>query len=288
MFQLKHFGIVALIVLAGFFIFKKRVTQGSASAKKLSVDEPDQNQSEITYQKEAGAFNPIAYSQEITANRKRIYTNRILGLKTLNLKKSQGKVSIPFEFVPRKVWCQGGDLDTIRYATSREDAKEVLISLETMGTNQVREGFHVSHEDLLKGLTHTFTVDEDHGKKSLSLAICSDRKKTGSCKKAQVINQTQLNAKLGAKSNQLEGDFLFYFQHLLFDGNSVQTYRSDVFTSQYKKSLNDYLSNAKVDSEESKEAWQRNKTIRSNPVDISNGKIRLSLPYNDPRCLPGN
>lgn len=285
--QMKHLAIAAVIIVLGFLIFRKRSSQLAAPAYKANVASTDTGTA-ILSEENGEKFDKAAYAQDVLSMRKKAFAARALGLKTLSLTKTKGKVAIPFEFIPRKVWCQGGDLDTIKYAVTKQNSKEVLISLESLSGDSVSEGLHVSHENFIKGFSHTFMVKDSSSLKSLSLSICTDRKKSGSCKKAQVMSQAKLNSALGEKSNQLAGEFLFYFQHLLFNGDTVQAYRSDVFDAHYKKSLASYLDKVDVSKDEVQKAWKLNNTIKSNPLDVRGGKIVLSLPYNDPRCAPGN
>lgn len=286
-FQVKHVLIAAAIVAFVFLAIRVRKTQ-MVQAAKPEVEEKIDSAPVLLDNKATDNFNKDAYERELIQYRKKVHNIRALGLKSLTLTKVKGKVSIPFEFVPKKVWCQGGDIDTIRYATSKTSAKEVLIALETMGSNKVSETLRVSVDNLVAGFEHTFLLDGGVGDKSLSLSICTDRKKTNSCKKANVIDQNTLNNTLGANFNQTDKDYLFYFQHLIYNGESVQTYRSDMFHSDFKKKLSGFLEKADVDKDESDRAWKLNRTIKSNPVDIVKGKIVLSLPYNDPRCMPSN
>lgn len=286
-FQVKHIAIAVGISLVVFLLFKVRSSQMSQSAEPL-IEKPLGNEPIIFENSVSENFDKQAYGRELIDIRKKAHATRSLGIKSLVLTKSKGKIRIPFEFVPQKLWCQGGDIDTIRYATSKTNAKEVLITLESLGNSKVKESLKVSVDNLIAGFTHTFAVDAGIKDSSLSLSICTDRKKTGSCKKASVVDQAALNNALGAASNRTTKDFLFYFQHLLYSGGKLQTYSNDNFTADYRKRLNSFLNKSDVDKDEIERAWQLNKKIRSNPVNIVNGKIVLSLPYNDPRCMPGN
>lgn len=287
-FQVKHVAIALSVIALAYFAFRKRSEHLAFQSKTTSPAPVQDNIPEILPEQSNQGFNKDAYAKEIQASRRKIHGERVLGIKSLRVKRVKGDIQIPFEFSARKVWCQGGDLDTIRYAVSAKDSEEVLISLESMKSDKVKESLYVSSDKLRAGFQHVFKIDDDTPKGSLALSICLDRKKSKSCKKAQVLDQKTLNDKIAANSNKADGDYLFYFQHILFDGQTIQSYRSDVYSARFKKNLLAYLSKADVPSEISQRAWKMNGTIKSNPLDIVDGKIKLTLPYNDPRCVPGN
>lgn len=278
---------IVILVLAGFFVFKKKSSMGPASSTATAEKKPEIKTEPTILNGSGLTQNSAAFANEMLAARRGVAVKSAIGLKSAQLKTAGGKVLIPFDFIPHKLWCQGGDIDTMKYASSSRTEKEFLISLESMDGKQVNEGVHVSLNDLYKGISHVFKVSASTSTKSLALRICADKKKRGTCSSAKVIDQTTLNENMGATGEKPKEDYVFYFQHMILAKDKIQTYRSDVFTDNFKKSVTQFMTQEKVDSKDLQWAFRTTKIIRSNPPDIMDGKIRLTLPYNDPRCMAG-
>jgi hypothetical protein len=232
------------------------------------------------------AIDPKAYQAELDSQRAKLGAASALGLTSLDLKLDDGAFPVPFAFVPKKVWCQGGDLDTMKYAIPKADAQEVLISLEPMSGGK-GDAVYTSLNQLQKGFDHIFKLKPADGAQSYGLYICADSKKARSCKGKTLTSHDKMSDELANRTAKSpKKDYVFYFQHMILDKNTIETYKSSDFTDGFKNQIGDYLKGQKgVSPNDFHAAWKLSNTTRSVPAEVVDGKILLSLPYNDPRCL---
>ncbi len=228
------------------------------------------------------------YQEELNRSRAQFARARALGLKSLEFKDSGDTVSIPLIFSPKKIWCQGGDLDTMRYAAKAETSKEFVISLEAIGRPGKHPFVRVSLKELYAGLKYTFSVPRPKESIAYGLFICSDNKQDNSCQRKNAKTHAELSAQLAQDPNRAKSiDQIFYFQNLILDAKKLESYRSNEFGADFQKSIGSHLNKKGINAADFQTAWKLNSTIKSSPSDIRAGKIVLSLPYNDPRCTLG-
>lgn len=280
---MKTLSIVACFV-AGFFLIRS-----FTKSKPVEPVHPEPSQSVTVVSKQSSDpeqnLSKAAYAKEV-ANRRAVFMKKDkLGIKTLPLKAKGGEFSIPFEIVPKPLWCQGGDLDTMSYAIDAVSANNILLTIEDTDGGNVMSSRTTSIQELYKGVKHTFKVKVPSSISSLAFYICSDLKKTGKCQTKKVSKPTALATELAdLDSKAKKTDHVFYFQHLFLDNNSIDIFRNDDFTSGYRKLMASYLKAVKADVATFEKDWKTGDTIRSNPLDILNGKVILTLPHNDKRC----
>ncbi len=280
---MKTLSIVACII-AGFFLIRsyfkakpsdpiEAVPSQAVTVVSKQSSDPEQN------------LDKAAYAKQV-ANRRAIFLKKDkLGIKTLPLKAKGGEFSIPFELIPKPLWCQGGDLDTMGYAIDAVSVNNILLNIEDTDNGDVLSSRSTSIQELYKGVRHTFKVQAPSKLSSLGFYICSDLKKSGKCQTKKVSKPTALATELAdLDSKAKKTDHVFYFQHLFLNQNSVGIFRNDDFTPSYKKMMSSYLKAVKADVATFEKDWKTGDTLRSNPFDIQNGKVILTLPHNDKRC----
>ena len=224
---------------------------------------------------------------EMTEKRAQLGMIRMLGLKTLEFKNQGETISIPLSFIPKKIWCQAGDLDTLKHVAKNRSDKEFVISLEAIGRAQDKNPFvRVSLNELYQGADFTFTMPRPKDPVPYGLYICSDFKKQNACQHKSAESHAEISAELGKKSdNPLTIDNIFYFQQIIVSNKKAEAYRSNDYSDSFKKSMRESLVNKQgITPADFKTAWEMNSTMKSTPADVKEGKIILSLPYNDPRC----
>ncbi|RZA12996.1 MAG: hypothetical protein EOP10_30490 [Proteobacteria bacterium] len=224
--------------------------------------------------------------KEVDSLRAKESSDMKLGIKKFPLKEINGRYDIAFQFTARKIWCQGGDLDTIKHAVNSSSDPSVLIALEPQEAGKGAI-LRTSVLQLFAGLTHKFSIPVASGL-SYALSICSDMKKEGTCRGKTVKTHSEINSALAEEKTDRKAspiDYLFYFQHLVLDKSFLYSYRSDNASEGYLNLIAEYFKeHSSVGELEMKKAFKNSKITRSAPADISGGRILLELPVNDPRC----
>lgn len=280
----KHVLVVVAVVGLGFIALKirpKKMTSKAPAREASVADEPAIQELPL---EDIKPHDSKAYKEEVARKRVRFAARALLGLKSLELKETDGFLNIPFVFTPEKVWCQGGDLDTMKFVSKNIVANDILISLEPSG-NEKGDSLRTSVAALYKGLEYTFKVKPGSAR-SYGLYICSDTKNEKSCKNKTLKTHEAMTNEVSAADGSAKDDYIFYFQHVVFDKNSLEVYRSNDASDEFKKSIETYLTKQKsIDTHEFQTAWKVSKVIRSNSADVEDGRLHLILPYNDPRCM---
>lgn len=275
--------IAGSVLVLGYLALK---TQSTKEAPTLPTKEAVQTPQNLIIEtpREPKAYDTEAYTKEVKRVRAQAAARTLLGLKTLELKEENGLLTIPFRFTPRKLWCQGGDLDMMKYASNNITANEILISLEPTSGGK-GDYVRTSVAALYNGLEGSFKLNAG-SKQSYGLYICSDDKKGTSCKGKAVASAAGMTEELAKAGNSPKKSYIFYFQHVVLDKRGLETYKSDDPTDEFKKSIGTYLNKQKdLDSSEFEAAWKVSKVIRSTPSDVYDGRLQLSLPYGDTRCM---
>lgn len=235
--------------------------------------------------KESKPYDSKAHKAQVARKRAQYAARALLGLKSLELKEVDGLLRIPFRFTPHKVWCQGGDLDTMKYASKDLSANEILISLEPNGSGK-GDFLRTSVAALYNGVEHTFKLQPGSSPQIYGLYICSDSKQGKSCKNKSLKSHAEISNDVSNANGSSKNNYIFYFQPVVFDKNSLEVYKSDDASDAFKDSIEAYLEKQKgIDSSELKAAWKVSKVIRSSSPEVQGGRLQLSLPYNDPRCM---
>ncbi|WP_141731962.1 hypothetical protein [Oligoflexus tunisiensis] len=226
------------------------------------------------------------YQEELNRQRAQSAQARELGLKTLPLKPRGDTISIPLSFVPQKIWCQGGDLDTIKYATKNDRAKDLLITLEGIDRGGKNPFVRTSLQQLTQGANYTFTLPRPSEATAYGLYICSDSQKENSCQRKNLQTHASLSEQLAENPDAARAaDRIFFFQNLVIDGSRVEAWRTDDFSHEFQRSISNHLLKKGLSASEVQTAWKTSSTLKSAPIAIRKDRIVLSLPYNDPRCL---
>lgn len=281
----KHIIIVGAVIVLGIIVFKKRskkiLTDPAATqAIRSSEEAPLQELS----QEEPKSYDPKAYKAEVARMRAKYASRAMLGLKSMDLKEKDGLLQIPFRFIPQKIWCQAGDLDTMKRLSKDPSANEFLISLEPSGGGK-GDFLRTSVLALYKGIEHTFKL-KPSSSHSYGLYICLDGGKGTSCKDKPLKTHSAISAEVANAKDTAKTDYIFYYQHVIFDKNSLEVYKSEDASDDFKKSIASYLKEQKdIDSAEFQAAWNVSKITGSSSADVQGERLQLSLPYNDPRCM---
>lgn len=274
---------LALLVLVSiaFKSCPKRTTSNPSAPAAAPSDEPVFQEAAT----EPEAYDSKAYEAELTRSRAQYAARALLGLKSMDLKESNGLLKVPFRFTPRKLRCQGGDLDTMKYASKDPGAKEILISLEPSDTGR-GDFMRTSLSSLYGGVEHTFSLKPSSDAQSYGLYICSDSMNATSCKGKTLKSHAAMSEEFAKKSPSSKNDFIFYFQHVVLDKSGLEIYASEDWSEDFKKSIGSYLTKQKdLSASEFESAWKVSQVIRSTSADIRDGRLQLSLSYNDPDCM---
>ncbi len=277
-------GVLGLGIVAVLFQSKRQEHQQMA-AETPPVAESKGNQVQVLATNQP-VVDVRKYQEELNRERAQHARARELGLKSMPLKDKGDTITIPLAFVPEKVWCQGGDLDTMKYASRNDRAKEFIITLEGIDRGGKHPFVRTSLEELYKGVNYSFTIPRPKEATAYGLYICSDSRKENSCQRKSMMSHAKLSEQLAENPDKTRAeDRVFYFQNLVIDGKSVESYRTDDFSNEFQKSISGHLLKKGLSASEVQAAWKTNSTLKSAPVEIRKDKIVLSLPYNDPRCI---
>lgn len=281
----EHMLIAAAVVVLGMIAFKMRSKKMASKATTAEVDLPSEGTPlQGLYQAEPTAYDSKAYKAEVAQMRAQFAAKTMLGLESMELKEENGLIRIPSQFIPRMVWCQGGDLDTMKYASKDVGADEFLISLEPNNGGK-GDSLRTNLAALYKGIEHTFKV-KPRSARSYGLYICSDSKNAASCKDKTLKTHAEIGKEAAQAKDSARKDYIFYYQHVLLDKNNLEVYKSNNTSEEFKKSIENYLRKRKgIDTAEFQTAWKVSNVMRSASPDVRDGRLRLTLPYNDPRCM---
>ncbi|RZA25860.1 MAG: hypothetical protein EOP10_05575 [Proteobacteria bacterium] len=277
-------GFAVLLVL--YFVFRRK------NPELTPVENKSRKTTEVTPNRTV-AIKPLPIQAE-NSQPSQSQVNRLrakeasevrLGVRKFSLRGMNGKYSIPFAFTPRKLWCQGGDLDTMKHALNGDSSSVILATLGPMNGSGKGDTFRTNLANLFRGFTHSFEIKEGE-EGSYGLTICSDQKGTKSCKGKSLMSHSMIADQAAAHdSGAAAQDYIFYFQHLIVAKKQLYAYRSDEASLKYKSEIGNYLqSEAGLSAEALVNAWKISSTSRSSPLEVEGGKIKLSLPYNDPNC----
>jgi|GEM_PF-4790544 len=133
-FRLEYILLGSVVLGLGYYFLKRKTSNPqSLSAESAQETPPPTQAAQVQILNSAEAQVVVKkYQEELNQQRAQFAQIRMLGIKSLNLKGKGDTVSIPLVFAPKKIWCQGGDLDTMRYAAKSDKNKDFLITLETI------------------------------------------------------------------------------------------------------------------------------------------------------------
>ncbi|RYZ90973.1 MAG: hypothetical protein EOP04_02155 [Proteobacteria bacterium] len=236
--------------------------------------------------------DPLPQKSELRALRAAGFKNIKFGVKSLTLNENEGLFKIPFSFKSRKQWCVGGDIDTMRLLASGDEKNDFIVTIEPITDGSRGEAYPVSIDKMVSGFEKSFAIKSTGKTENLGLFICSDRRGTKSCRGKESIDHKSLSDKIAdpktVKSTSSK-DYILYFQNLVIRESKLFTYSSENVSEDGLSDLKKHImSSMKIKASDFDSAQQFNKTMRSVPADIMGQRIALTLPYNDPRCIPGN
>ena len=212
-----------------------------------------------------------------------------LGIQRIPLN-SGGEVKLSVELRPKAIWCQAGDLDMMRRVIDDSEAKEIILSLESVKGDELAKPVRLSLAELYKGVKTTFALKgiAATSNENVFLSICSDRRKKNQCHGLKVVDLNQVNVSVQKlkKGNNLKGDYLFYFQNFFIAKGELVTYRSDDYSKKYRDEVEAYLKKEAVQVGNFDSNWKKGQAIRSTPIAVEGKVLVINLPHNDPKCRP--
>lgn len=210
-----------------------------------------------------------------------------LGVSTLRLNVKDDRLQIPIHFKPEKLWCRGGDIDTMKHASDDLGAPNILISLEPLGEGK-GDFVRTNVLNFYKEFEQVFQIKEAAASQGLGLYICSDSKNQNSCKGKPVRSHEAMSKELAAAGSRSEGkpDYLLYFQPITISEKNLETYKIDDFSEDFQASMKGYLKRQKgIDEANAQTAWNLSRAMRSLPAKILDERIVVTLSHNDPQCM---
>lgn len=230
-------------------------------------------------------------AEEISLNKRRVVMlgQSQVGISSLKTSAKDGNIEVPFELKAQKLWCQAGDIDTIRYSNDNNFEKNIVISLESLKDNTRLAFIKVSTEDLYKGVKHSFNIRSFGAGDSLGLFICKSTDGKTSCKSKQLISHEKINGLVSNEETAKEArknDYIYYFQSLVLGADSINTFAANDYLGKDKSALIKQLSaQFSLKEKDFEAAWRYSSVLNSLAARIDSGKILLTLPYNDPKCM---
>lgn len=283
----KEYILIGVLGLgAAFFIYRSRGTEPTHMAAEAPVQPSAKGNQVQVLANNQPPVDVKKYQEDLNRERAQFARARELGLKTLPLKNQGDTITIPLSFVPEKVWCQGGDLDTMKYASRNEHAKDFIITLEGIDRGGKNPFLRTSLDELQKGVNASFTIPRPKEATAFGVYICTDTRKDNSCQRKSMLSHAKLSEQLAENPDKARGeDRVFFFQNLVIDGKSVEAYRTDDLSNEFQKTITGHLTKKGLSASEVQKAIKTNLTLKSAPPDIRKDRIVMSLPYNDPRCV---
>ncbi|HET9238490.1 MAG TPA: hypothetical protein VFO10_14615 [Oligoflexus sp.] len=273
-------------VVAAFFVYRSHGTEPTHMAAEAPVHSSEKGTQVQVLASNQPTVDVKKYQEDLNRERAQFARARELGLKSLPLKNQGDTITIPLSFVPEKVWCQGGDLDTMKYASRNEQAKDFIITLEGIDRGGKNPFMRTSLDELQKGLNASFTIPRPKEATSYGVYICSDSRKDNSCQRKGMLSHAKLSEQLAENPERARGeDRVFFFQNLVIDGKTVEAYRTDDLSNEFQRTITGHLTKKGLSASDVQKAIKTNLTLKSAPADIRKDRIVFSLPYNDPRCI---
>lgn len=277
-------GVLALGI--AFYIYRSKGTEATHMAAEATLQQPGKGNQVQVLTSNQPPVDVRKYQEDLNRERAQFARARELGLKSLPLKNQGDTITIPLSFVPEKVWCQGGDLDTMKYASRNEYAKDFIITLEGIDGGGKNPFIRTSLNELQKGVNASFTIPRPKEATAYGVYICSDSRKDNSCQRKSMMGHAKLSEQLAENPEKARSeDRVFFFQNLVIDGKSIEAYRTDDLSNEFQRTITDHLTNKGLSASKVQAAVKTNLILKSAPADIRKDRIILSLPYNDPRCV---
>lgn len=289
----KKLALLGLAIAGGlFYLFQDETPAPETPPAMPAREAPPPQQFNIPKPPEIISDNtPTQGPVDMEKFRKRAYANKELGVKKLKLGLNNGVMKIPLKFHPHKRWCQGGDLDTIKFLRPDPNADEFLVTIESITGKQRGDKMRVSAKKLLEGFDRDFSIPIRKDTESLGLYICRDKGKTNTCRSKVVTTHADITESIADKkttNEALNKDYVLYFQNFIVKDGELLTYSNDDVRPETIIKLRKHLTGEYgVETPDFNAAYEINKVLRSVSAKIENGTIKLNLPYNDPRCTPG-
>lgn len=285
-------GLVGLGLFYFFFIRTVPAPNSSMSAVAQAPDAP----AKTPYKEKFDFLPPPSTSteppQDLQKMRVSALKNRLYEIESIKLESDNGETKIPLKFLAEKRWCEGGDLDTFDYLIADKKSNEILITIETLTSTQRGDRFKTSLENLYRGFDKTFKLSLRNNPESLGLFICRDSEGKGRCRGKEVISHGELSRLLAdpdTKTLTKTKDYILYFQNFVVRDGKLIAFNNNDISKEGTRGLRTHLEEAfGVKTADFDAAWKINTMLRSVPAKIEAKQITLKLPYNDPRCLPGN
>lgn len=210
-----------------------------------------------------------------------------IGMVSLKPVSKDSQIEIPVEFVPRKLWCSGGDLDTIRQSLENVVAENLLVSVESLSDLSNKAVAYTSYLELLKGRKFTFRIKTPERGDQFGLFICEDSKKEKSCQNKTLLSSDELSKMNSSKSSAAAQGVaaVFYFQHLIADDGEISTFDANQFLGEKKDVLFAHLKGEFDLSDKAiQKGWHYSSVVKSLPTEIQKNTIKAPLTYADTRC----
>lgn len=286
----RRLGIAGAALILAYFAFPFL----SSKKKGMSAMAPGGNN------KSLGDIHPLPSSSAKQADhseKERLRKARMraaarfeIGLGTIKPKSVGGFLEIPVEFVPKKLWCAGGDLDTIRQSLTNVVADNLLISIESLIDPSRKALAYTSYLDLMKGLKLAFRIKSPLRGEQYGLFICEDSKKDGSCQKKNLLSFDELSRMNDSEQSAVASNVspIFYFQQLIADGEEINTFDANRFLGKKKGVLLNQLGEQfDLSEKDIQKGWRYSSVVKSLSTEVQHNTIKAPLTYADTRCGGG-
>ncbi|MCX6128281.1 MAG: hypothetical protein NTX25_04355 [Proteobacteria bacterium] len=266
-------GVVGLALLV-FFVFFKKQGEGVKVPEKV-----EQNQ--VVSIKPESAPTKVSIEQQRSA----YFEKMQLGISSASLPIESGFAKASIKIKNRKLYCRGGEIDTMDRDAANASSKEFLLTVEAIGQSgkpYLQDSLSVN--DLKAETLHNFSIPAHESNKLLGVYICHDTKKDKSCQNKKVLDYKTHGKNVGNALNK--SDVIYIFHKLLLgkDGN-ISLFSSFVGDVKNDRS-NKYISaQGKIDNNLIAEASAIDRKLRSEALQMSNKIIELTLTLGDRSCL---
>ena len=281
------------VVITGIFLFymfeQKSQNQPRHSQKKQAVKKASKKTLFGQEMNELQSLDKKALKVDLKVIRKKKSLLKQLPLIEIKTQKdSNGNIEIGFTFKHRLVGFKG-DLDAIEATSTDLNKREFLVVLEPLSSSTNRAFKRVSFNDLLTGIKHSFKFGSSFKKTvPYALLICRDQLSSNSCLDKKKIKISEL---IGRASMEKVDDYIYYFQALLINNDSISLIKDPRIGDQSYKDLTQYLKilghDEKLSADIADKIRNLNKTISSIPVMVKNQDLTVELPYQNKMAIKG-
>lgn len=209
-----------------------------------------------------------------------------LGISSYSFPVDQNKIKMSVRFKVRRLWCRGGEIDTMIRTAQVSKSPEFLLSVEQIGSSSAAIASRaLSISELQKNQTLDFAVtNPSSGALLLGIFVCKDGLKSGVCHNKSLIDYDKDGA--DKRSNLRANDYLFLAHKVLVRPNGGVDLFS-AYLDEKTANLADEYALKKLGSnyKDLDGAAKYDRILRSEPLQFVDNALELILTQGDFSCI---